>query len=222
MKNNNTLKHPLQEHIISTLRRQEFTRFKDILPPKTDTNVFSYHVKILVKADFIKKVEDRYTLSQNGIIYVHNLTKNDTNLPVIQCVILLQNSDGDILLTPQSEQPYINTLSLPGRYVHAVDSTIEAVASGIISEQIGLKEVSPIHVGDAYVRVKSEQQTISTTITHVFRVTSDDVKLTPHFMWVQPHKLSSLRLTPGTESIIARSFFGDTHFFEEFDEEWTS
>ena len=221
MKNIYTLKHPLQQHIITLLSRQEFARFKDLSPIKTDTNVMAYHIKTLLKLDIIKKQNDVYTISQNGIIYINNLTKSDTNLPLVKCVVLLQNSEGDILLTRQLHQPYINTLSLPMRYVEVEDQSINTTARHIVAEQIGLKGANIAHVGDAYVRVKVGEP-ISTTLVHVFRVMSDDVAMSTQFTWVQPHKLSAMRLTPGTESIIARSFFGDAHFFEEYEDTWYS
>ena len=221
MKNSITLKHPLQGHIVATLRYQEYARFKDIIPIKTDTNVFSYHLKVLTRMGVIKKVQDTYTLGQNGIIHINNLIKNDTRFPLTVCAVLLQNSDGDILLTRQSQQPYINTLSLPMSFVDGVDSTIETTAHNIVTQQIGLQAASSTHVGDAYVRVTTEGQQLSTTLVHVFRVMSDDVP-PADFTWVQPHKLASLRLTPGMESIITRSFFGDAYFFEEFEHSWYS
>lgn len=216
------LKHPLQEHIVTVLRYREFARFKDFLLSKTDTNVLSYHIKVLLKLDIIKKYEDTYTFSQNGLVHLYNLTKTDTNCPLITCMILLQNSDGDILLSRQSQQPYINTLTLPMTHVGVDDMNLVMTASRIINEQIGLPTSVPEHIGDAYVRVRGDVSLISSTLVHVFRYNSDEVVLKPGFTWVQPHKLSRLRLMPGTESIIARSFFHDNHFFEEFDEQLLS
>jgi hypothetical protein len=37
---------------------------------------------------------------------------------------------------------------------------------------------------------------------------------------MQPHKLHTLELAPGIEEIIARTFFRDPFFFEEYAYEW--
>lgn len=204
------------------LRYQEFVRFKDFLLPKTDTNVLSYHIKVLLKLDIIKRHEGVYTISQNGLIYLYNLTKIDDDSPLIMCAILLQNSDGDILLSRQLQQPYINTLSLPTTYLGVDDTSLQTAVSRIMSDQIGLPHSVPTHVGDAYVRVSGDASLVSATLVHVYRYNSDEVVLKTGFTWVQPHKLGSLRLMPGIESIIARSFFHDDYFFEEFDEQLLS
>lgn len=41
-----------------------------------------------------------------------------------------------------------------------------------------------------------------------------------HLAWVSPRKLLELDLAPAIEQIVARTFFRDPYFFEEFTVNW--
>jgi len=212
------LKHPLQKHIIDVLTYQEFARFSDLNLAKTDTNVFSYHLKVLVKAEVIKKVGDTYTLSQKSFTYIDNLTKySSSNQPKILCMVLIQNSEGDVLLWKRHKQPYIDRWTLPYSKILASDSSALEGGKRVAREKLGLINQPIAHVGDAYIRVHDNKDTLSTTLVHVLRFNKDVITITDNLQWIQPHKLSNVTLAPGVEEIIARSFFNDDFFFEEFD-----
>ena len=52
----------------------------------------------------------------------------------------------------------------------------------------------------------------------MFYGVTDDI--TPHerLIWARPHKLAQYTLAPAVEQIVARAFFRDPYFFEEFDD----
>ena len=61
---------------------------------------------------------------------------------------------------------------------------------------------------------------ITMTLVHVFAFERDDIPLTENLRWVQPHKLHTYELAPCVEQIVARTFFRDPFFFEEFNQAW--
>jgi len=212
------LKHPLQKHIIDVLTYRESARFSELKLSKTDTNVFSYHLKVLLQADVIKKVGDTYILSQNSFSYIDNLTKyTSSNQPKILCMLLIQNSEGDVLLYKRHKQPYIDRWTLPYSKILLTDGSVLDAGRRVAREKLGLTDQALSHVGDAYIRVQDDKDTLSTTLVHVLRFNKDTIAITDNLQWIQPHKLASARLVPGVEEIIARSFFNDDFFFEEFD-----
>jgi len=148
---------------------------------------------------------------------VNEVTMTTRLQPKVVSMLVVQNSNGDVLLWKRSKQPYIDTWSLPHGKVHIDDLTIKAAAEREVYEKIGLRGVSPRHVGDCYARVRSGDDIISTTMMHIFAFETDAVIETDHLMWARPHKLNTYELAPAVEQIVARTFFNDPYFFEEFE-----
>lgn len=218
-----TVKHRIQKSIIDVLMYREIARFRDLRPPRTDTNLFSYHLNTLVKSGMVTKVEGGYTLSMSGLSYVDQVgveKKVIRTQPKIITMLLVQNSDGDILLQRRHKQPYINAWTLPYGKLHIEDNSLKEAAQREVKEKLGLEDQALRHVGDCYIRVKSNGEALSTTLAHIFKFNSDDIKTSADIIWARPHKLSQFRLAPAVEEIMTRGFFNDPFFFEEFEVEW--
>ena len=106
------ISHHIQKYIIEVLIHQQYARFRDLRPPKIDTNLYSYHLKILQKQGLVTKTDEGYTLTPEGLIYVDRVSLKKLNIrtqPKIVSMLVVQNSNGDVLLLRRSKQPYINT-----------------------------------------------------------------------------------------------------------------
>lgn len=218
-----SLNHHIQKYIIGVLIHKKYARFRDLRPPKTDTNLFSYHLKVLIKEQWVEKSEEGYTLSKNGLAYVDRVSIEKLNIrsqPKIITMLLIQNSEGDVLVQKRTKQPYIDTWTLPYGKTHIDDLSIEVGARRESLEKLNYEPQAIRHVGDAYIRVKADDAILSTTLAHIFRFETDEIEPSDSIQWVQPLKLSRLNLAPSVEDIVTRSFFGDAFFFEEFCEDW--
>lgn len=217
------LKHQIQKYIISILIYKKYARFSEVRPPKTDTNLFSYHLKVLEKDKWIEKSEAGYTLGKSGLTYVERMNNEKINFYSQENIIimfLIQNSDGDVLVHQHNKQPYIDTWTLPYGQARIGDDSIETSARCISLEKLNHSPKIIRHAGDAYIRVKMHDELLSNTFVHIFRFETDDIVETELLKWVQPLKLLSLDLAPAIEDVISRSFFGDQHFFAEFTHHW--
>lgn len=218
-----TINHHIEKFIISVLMYQEFARFSQLRAPRTDTNLFAYHLKLLQKAKIVVKTDAGYTLSADGLSYVDRVSTEKKTIrtqPKIITMLLVQNSNGDILLQKRAKQPYINVWTLPYGKLHIEDETLEVAARRECEDKLNYAPPTIRHVGDCYIRVTSNGDPLSTTLVHVFRFEYDDIAVTEDLQWVRPHKLASYRLAPAVQEIVARSFFNDSYFFEEFDAVW--
>ena len=218
-----TVNHHIQKHIIDVLMYTEVARFRDLRPPRTDTNLFSYHLNTLIKLKLVKKLEIGYTLTTNGLSYVDRVSTEKRVVrmqPKIISMLLIQNSEGDVLLQRRRKQPYINAWTLPYGKIHIDDETLEVAAQREVKEKLGITGQVLIHAGVCYIRVKAGDDILSTTTTHVFKFNSDNIQTTDDIIWARPHKLDQYRLAPAVQSIVSRGFFNDPFFFEEFEEEW--
>jgi len=216
--------HHIQKHIIDVLMYVEVARFRDLRPDRTDTNLFTYHLNALVKSGIVAKVSGGYSLSTIGLSYVDRVStekKTIRSQPKIITMLLIQNSEGDVLLQKRSKQPYINAWTLPYGKLHIDDPSVIVAAKREAKEKLGLDDQEMRHAGDCYIRVKTGDEILSTTLAHVFRFNRDDIKLSDEIIWARPHKLRDYKLAPAVEEIVARGFFNDPFFFEEFDSDWT-
>ena len=138
--------------------------------------------------------------------------------PKIITMLVIQNSNGDVLLTRRMKQPYIETWTLPYGRLHLDDKSVQAAAMREAKEKLGM-DFTPEHAGDCYIRVQNTAgEIISSTLAHVFRHYTDDIIETETIHWARPHKLAQYDLAPAVEQIVARTFFRDPYFFEEFNE----
>lgn len=227
MSDQKVIEHHIQKHIIGVLIHQKYARFRDLRPPRTDTNLFSYHLKSLQKCGWIYKDASGYTLSIEGLAYVDRVSIKKLNVrsqPKIITMLLIQNGEGDVLLQCRRKQPYIDTWTLPYGKTHIDDSSLAVAAQREAREKLDIDvELALLrHAGDAYIRVRNEGEVVSTTLAHIFRFEKDDIAPSDVLQWVRPLSLTKLTLAPAVEAIITRSFFGDDHFFAEFDEEWAA
>lgn len=214
-----SINHHIQKHIIDVLMYQEDARFRDLRPPRVDTNLFTYHLNFLVKTSMVQKNDKGYSLTSNGMSYVDRVSSEKRIIrtqPKIVTMLLIQNSNGDVLLQRRTKQPYINTWTLPYGKLHIEDESVEDAGRREAFEKLGLEDQNLKHAGDCYIRVKSDDEIISSTLVHLCTFDTDDIEVGENIKWARPHKLSEYRLAPAVEEIIARGFFRDPFFFEEY------
>lgn len=207
-----SVNHKIQKHIIDYLIYQKVARFSELRPSRTDTNLFTYHLKRLVRLGFVKAVEEGYTLGVQGLAHVQPDSK-------IMTLFVIQNGDGDILLQKQTQQPFIDTWTLPGGEVLSGDTSVKQAAQREVAGKLYLKNQEIEHAGDCYIRVHAKGVSLA-TLAHVFRFYRDDIETNDEIMWARPHKLRDLTLAPAVEEIMARTFFKDPFYFEEYDVDW--
>lgn len=217
--------HHIQKFIIDVLMYKKVARFRDLRPPKTDTNLFTYHLNSLVRQGMVQKGEGGYALSAMGLSYVDRVStekKVVRTQPKIITMLVVQNGDGDILLQHRTKQPYIDTWTLPYGKLHVEDASVLEAAQREAYEKLGLESQEMEHAGDCYIRVHSNEGLVSTTLAHVFRFYKDDIATSDDITWARPHKLAQYSLAPAVEEVMARTFFKDAFYFEEFDVEWNA
>lgn len=218
-----SVNHHIQKHILGVLYHQRVARFRDLRPPRVDTNLFSYHLKLLQKSGYVEKCDGGYTLGTAGLLYVDRVSEAKMAIrtqPKIVTMLLVQNGDGKLLLQRRTKQPYIDCWTLPYGKLHIDDATIGKAAEREAAEKLNLHATDLVHAGDCYIRVYDGEMILTTTLAHVFRLTTDNVQASETLQWVSPHRLHQQKLAPAVEKIVARAFFNDPYFFEEYDETW--
>lgn len=207
--------HIIQKKILETLTFHEIVRFAALRPPKVESNLYSYHLKLLIKEGYVKKLEQGYTLDIKGLTYVDRVSTDKFELreqPKIITILVIENKKGEILLWRRNKQPFINTWSLPSGKTHIDDPNIEFAALREATEKINLEITKLRHVGDCYIKHKRGEEVISSVFGHVFYARIDN-HISPHILWWKKGD----QLIPGTEELIAlsRKHRIKGRFFEE-------
>lgn len=218
------VEHHIQKHIVSVLMHQKYARFRDLRPKNVDTNLYSYHLKTLQKTGFVTKSDGGYTLGKKGLLFVDRVSTASLNVrtqPKIITMLVIQNSDGDVLLFRRKRQPYTDQWTLPYGKLHIEDKTVLAAAQREAAEKLGLTDQPMTHAGECYIRITDEDEIVMSTLVHVFYFETDAIATHERLMWARPHKLAQYDLAPAVEQIVTRTFFRDPHFFEEFTAELT-
>lgn len=239
------IKHHIERSILSYLMTHEYARFSDMRPDKVDTNLFSYHLKLLIKRDFVTKTDKGYTLSRHGLVYVDRVNADKMRVrtqPKIITMLLIQDGYGKILLQRRDKQPYINTWTLPYGKLHIDDESVLMAARRESIEKLGFDPHKLRHVGDCYITVVNGYREVAVedshgsldegdtihintrrepaietrTLAHIVRFETDAIAATETLQWVEPLDLDGINTAPAVEQIVARAFFGDKFFFEEF------
>ena len=239
------INHHIERSILGYLMTHEFARFRDLKPDKVETNLFSYHLKVLLKADYVTKSDLGYTLSRRGLIYVDRVSVEKMRVrtqPKIITMLLVQDGYGKVLLQRRTKQPYINTWTLPYGKLHIDDVSVLDAARRESREKLDYDPHKLRHVGDCYITVVNGRRKIASrdsqgelsedatvhingetvpvietrTLAHIVRFESDAIAAADELQWIDPLDLSKHKLAPAVEQIVTRAFFGDTFFFEEF------
>lgn len=238
------IKHHIERHVINYLMFHEYAKFSEMRPPRVDTNLFSYHLKLLQKSGLVTKTDDGYTLDHRGLVYVDRVSVGKMRLrtqPKIITMLLIQDGYGKVLLQKRSKQPFINTWTLPYGKLHIDDASVCAAARRESIEKLQFDPHKLRHAGDCYIVVDHEEKapidrpatpleegtsvsvaeaTVtkidSRTLAHIVRFETDAITATDNLQWVKPLDLAKQSLAPAVEQIVTRAFFGDEFFFEEF------
>lgn len=215
------IEHHIQKHIIGVLMHQKYARFRDLRPPKVDTNLYSYHLKLLIKNGYVAKTEQGYTLAEVGLLYVDRVSTKSLAVrtqPKIITMLVIENAKGEILLFSRRRQPFTELWTLPYGKLHIDDKTTAAAAQREANEKLGLyDDLQMEHRSDCYIRIAGQSgNVVMSTLAHVFFTRYDDIAMNENLAWVQPKNLSDYSLAPAVEYIIPATLAGRPFSYDEY------
>jgi hypothetical protein len=214
----NLIDHYIQKHILQILSHKENAKYSEMRPEKTDSNLYAYHLNRLVLSGYVKKIDQGYTLSLKGLHYIEytSASMNIRIQPKITTAVLLNDNNGNILLTKRLKQPYIDRYSLPLGKIHSdKDSSILDAARRELYEKTGVKYRKLSHIGDTYLKIYMSGVLISDLLIHVFSANcKQKVKINELSSWVAKKDLDQFNIIPGIKEIVKLADSGE-RFFKE-------
>lgn len=214
--------HEIQKEILKKLSFQKKLKYSEIKPVAIEGNMFSYHLRQLLKRGFVRKIgEEGYSLDAKGVHYVEGLSTSDFKeraQPKIFNLILIKKN-GKYLLYKNKTAPFIEMIGVPYGKIH-LDEHLYDAANRELTEKTGLSATLS-YVGHAYVTVHNETELISQKLFHVFtakKITGDVVDETSlgELFWAKREDVLPQDFIPGIDRIIDLAEKSTEHFFAEY------
>lgn len=108
----------MQQDILVKLTHAHQLRFNELWDKQGESNVFSYHLKNLIESGLIKKEEEYYKLTNDGMTYVASMegTSGKTTKKPIVCSFVLgyKPEEDEILINIRKKEPFFNYVGISG------------------------------------------------------------------------------------------------------------
>jgi 8-oxo-dGTP pyrophosphatase MutT (NUDIX family) len=214
--------HHIQRFILDVLMGQQYARFRDMRPPKVDSNAYSYHLGVLVKQKIVTKTAKGYTLTPQGLAYIDRLSTVDSRprqQPKIMTIVALTNEKNEVLVYQKQTQPFINYITLPSGKIH-LEETIGDAADREVHEKVGLHVSHLRRAGDLYLTMTSQGAPFIKTLFHVYtKQIVSGVTIGNRDAFWQP--IDAMRdAAPATRRVLqlVANHSDDEVFFDEYEE----
>jgi ADP-ribose pyrophosphatase YjhB (NUDIX family) len=166
----------IQRSIIGKFLFTKELRLGQLRPRQVESNLFSYHLNLLIKDGLITRVSHgKYVLTPKGQHQAGLISKSSgrlTKQPKIALMIFAKNNHDEYLLFRWKRQPYLDQVSLPYGKLHFGDNPAKA-ANEELEEKTGLS--GRLTFGnDSYVRITTPEIILTHMLVHVYQ--ADNLK----------------------------------------------
>jgi len=213
--------HHIDRHILRVLTFNERARYRDLRPKNTDSNLFNYHRKVLLKQGYIKKNDDNsYSLAVKGFRLAEKATFDDLRVrdrPKLSVLFLLTNMAGELAVWRKQVQPFIGTINVPNGKMRLSDESGVAAAARIMAEIAPATQVQAVQRGVAEVFISQAGEVISHAVYVVAAATVEKTDVSHGaIFWVQPADMGQLDMTPGIKQICDDFLHTTTPHFKHY------
>lgn len=163
----------IQKDIIELLNKRDLTYSEIYKNLNLRSNLFNYHLKILLEKELIGKCKNKYELSSKGqSLYPYLKIKKQ---PII-AIVLIITKENNIVLIKRDKPAFKGYWALPGGKVN-FGETIEAAIKRICSEETGLKVKNSKYITTIQEIVKENNKNKYHFILLLYKIkTSDGIK----------------------------------------------
>ncbi|MDO8639141.1 MAG: NUDIX domain-containing protein [Candidatus Daviesbacteria bacterium] len=162
--------HPLRKQILYQLIINSCLPFSKLKPQGIESNLFIYHLKLLISEGLvIKRVDGKYELTAEGIDLADRLSLENFKVriqPKIITLIVCQNKSGEFLLYKRGKQPLLGYVGFPYGKIHLGEKITQA-AERELKEKTGLF-AKLNHRGNAYLTTYQNDQVLTQVFCHIF------------------------------------------------------
>lgn len=214
--------HEIQKEILKKLANTKKARYSELKRKDLEGNIFSYHLKTLIKENYILSKDKNYILSAKGkhlADRVSSINFNERIQPKIVTMVILKNNN-KYLLYKRKKQPFFGYIGFPYGKIH-LDERISDAALRELNEKTGLKAKLKYR-GHVHLTVHDEADLVSSMICYIFTGNQVSGELLKEFpsgecYWGNLEDVEKNKLQPGAMKIQKLLEQNTTDvFFEEY------
>lgn len=210
--------HHIQRSILDQLASFESARYSQINSSHLDGNIFIYHLRQLIAANYICKNSDgSYSLTQKGKTYIVNRFENPQLQAHSVLLLVIKDQHQGYLMRRRMVQPHLDYVG----FVHGepqADETIITTVKKRLHTKTNLNAKSIEIFSSGLVKMTSQAlESYSNCIVITIepekgKLLTED--LTGQNYWLKRSELSNFKLLPSTLAILERIDKDDRSFFE--------
>ena len=137
---------PIQNHIVSRLKNAKLLRYSELQQKGVPNDLFNYHLQFLVKKGYVDRLEEGYSLSENGVKHVADFnpaiddsgTANLFKVNVLTVVSRIHDKKIQILNQIRTSNPSYGKVGVMGGVVRKGES-LEDAATRKLKVETGLE-----------------------------------------------------------------------------------
>jgi ADP-ribose pyrophosphatase YjhB (NUDIX family) len=188
-------------------------------PDNVDSNLYQYHLKLLLKSNLIaKRPTEGYRLTAEGLRYIDYVslkTFEPRRQPKTLTKLFVTNDDDQVLLWPKYKQPFISRWNLPSGKAHFEDLSLEDSARRELGYLTDEDNQKLDYRGVIEHTVDVDAVIVTHTISHVFETTATNI-ISELAAWKSAADITQLDLSPGTKETLDdlhkhKQFFHTSH-----------
>lgn len=203
------IEHHIQKDILLRLSKAESLRFSELKPDTLESNAFMYHLRQLQKMRLVKKSQNGYALSDEGLAYIDGFSFHDLKprkQPKLISILAIKNPKSEWLLAQRKYQPYIHQYMFPSGKQH-IGEKPEDHAKRELSEKLGFN-IPLTRRGLCDIRIYRSDAIITHVTSHIYEgiAPTDELPAETNqfsFAWVRAEDVS-VPLLAGTKEIMQK------------------
>lgn len=215
--------HEAQTSILRELLFVPYSQFSALQKKSgLESDHFKFHIAQLVKAGYVKKSKDGYSLNQLGKEYANKLDTDSNSIErqPKSAVIIVAQDRGKVLVQERLKHPYFGFWGYPGGKIRWGETILEAAAREL-KEETGL--IASMHYEGVYhehVRSAETNEILEDKIFHVISATNCSGELLEEFdggrnSWMEKEELEKIDKKYQSTDIETTIGFGGATFVEK-------
>lgn len=213
--------HEIQRHILKKLTLAKRARYADLKPKTVEGNLFTYHVRALMKERYLARDKGTYSLTLEGRRFADRVsfeTFKERTQPKIVTLLVIEKA-GKYLFYRRRRMPFMGQVGFPYGKIHLEERVAEAAERELI-EKTGLT-AALVHKGDVYLTVHDETELVSHMLCHVFygrnpKGTLQSASSLGECFWGKLTEVPLRDRMPGVNQIVKLLKGGTSPFFAEY------
>lgn len=198
------------------------SRYSELKPTDVEGNLFSYHLKQLMREKLVEKTDEKYQFTQTGLLFINryslDLGKIRLQPKTLNAVIAFKNDK--ILVHQRKVEPFSGLITLINGKLHFGETLLDS-ARRELKEKTNAEAEKLTHRSSTYLSYFNDDICFNHVLSHNFVVSSFETQPTStkhnEVLWLTRNELATTQNTMNGTLEIIDDLLNNTEFtFKEY------